>query len=82
MVRFEALLQRDLRLPAQMLAGQGDVGLALARIVLGQRLDRSSFDFEPVSSITMLGQLADGELAGIAEIDRAGDLVAGAPSAG
>src|SRR5450830_1057400 len=34
----QALFDRDLRFPAQDFLGLGDVGLALQRIILGQRL--------------------------------------------
>ena len=49
---LEALAQLDLRLPAEQLARERDVGLADLRVVGRQRLDRRSRDFEPVTSIT------------------------------
>ena len=71
----QSILQGNLRLPAQLLAGQRNVRLPLARIVGRQRLgDEGRFRSRHVDD--HLGEPADGELAGIAEIDRAGDVVA------
>ena len=72
--RLQTLAQRDLRLPAELLARKRDVRLALARVVRGQR---------PVHECRTrarqvedgLGQFDHGELAGIAEVHRAGEAL-------
>ena len=59
------------RLPAEQVAGQGDVGPALGRVVDRQRLEhdlrRRAGDLEHE-----LGQLEHRELAGVADVDRPG----------
>ena len=72
----QPLLERRARRPSQHVARLGDVGLALARIVgrqrpahdLGARSRHVDHD---------LGELADRELGGIADVDGAGDVVGG-----
>src|SRR5436305_4478103 len=62
-----ALVQPDLRLPAQQRPGQGEVGTTLCRVVdragVEHQLRRRAGDLEyPV------GQLEDGELVGVADV--------------
>src|SRR5215208_4759107 len=64
----QAFLEVDLRRPAQDLLRPRDVGPPLLRVVLGQRLvdDLARRARQPDDG---LGELEDGELAGVAEVD-------------
>src|SRR5215218_3634695 len=66
---LEAVIELDLRLPAEDLARAGDVGLALLGVVLGQRLvhDLARGAGDPEDR---LREVEDRELARIAEVDR------------
>ena len=64
---LEAFFEGDRRFPVQVAFGEGDVGLALAWVVGGERsvndLGRASDELEG-----QLGELAHGEFSGVAEI--------------
>src|SRR3954452_324877 len=64
-----ALVQPDLRLPAQDRPGQGEVGTALRRVVdragVEHQLRRRAGDLQYA-----LGQVEDGELVGVADVHR------------
>src|SRR5678816_1742362 len=70
----QALLQVDLRLPAQQLARAGDVGLAYLRIVHGQCLV-DDVALRPRDPDDRLGELIEGELVRIADVH--GQMLAG-----
>ena len=65
----EALAERHQRLPAENLASPGDVGPARFRIILGER---AVLEYRAAVRHRQdeLGQLADGELAGVADVRR------------
>src|SRR5438046_531001 len=69
----QALPELHLRLPTEARLGEGDVGAALRRVVLRQRLvhdlRRAGRDLQDE-----LGQLLDGELVGVADVDRADEV--------
>jgi len=69
----DALLERNLGFPAQVLARLGDIGLALLGVIAGQRhvddLGRRLGGLD-----CQLGELLDGELARVAHVDGADGL--------
>ena len=67
--------ERHLRLPAELLLGQRDVGLAPRRVVGRQRLGGRASTSLPVSSITSSASSQDRELARVAEVHRADEIV-------
>src|SRR4029453_17306836 len=69
----QALAQLDRRLPAEQLPGAGDLGLAYLRVVGGPRLvDDFRARFGHLDHD--LSQLEQGELVGVADVDRLMDL--------
>ena len=74
MVLPSPCVQRDRGLPAEQRPGPGDVGLALGRIVLRQR-PAHELRGRAGHRQHLLGQLQDGELARVAEVDRPGHVV-------
>ena len=66
----------NLRFPAEFFPGQGDVRLALGRVVAGQ-----GFVFQAGAGAGQLdhffGQFLDGEFCRVAGVDRAGEIVRG-----
>ena len=66
---MEAVVERDLRLPAEQLAGARDVGLALLRVVGRQRLVDDLAAAAPDLD-HLLGQLEQGELLRVADVHR------------
>ena len=71
--RPQTVVECHTRFPPQLRTRQRNVGLALLRVVLGQR-QVHQFRLRAGLLDDQLGQLSDGEFAGVAEIDRAGDL--------
>src|SRR5436309_11892085 len=65
----KAVLERDLRLPAQQLAGPADLRLADLRVVLGQSLEHD-LALRARHLEHDVRQLEEGELLRIAEVDR------------
>ena len=72
----QAVLQLDVRVPAHLLAGQGDVRLALHRVVGGQRFE-DQFGFRAGHLHHLLRQFPDREFHRVAEVDRAEEVVIG-----
>src|SRR2546427_170646 len=70
---LESLTQRDRRCPSQDLAGEREVGLTLGGIVDRQRLVHD-LRAGPGELEHDLGQLEHGELAVVADVDRAGGV--------
>ena len=70
----QAFAERDLWLPVQLAAGQGDIGLALRRIV-GRQRPVDEFGLRAGQFDHQLRQLQDRELAGVAEVHRARKIV-------
>ena len=70
--RLQPLPQRDVRLPAELLARERDIRLTLARIV-GRQRSVHELRARARQVEDRLGQFDHGELAGIAEVDRAGE---------
>lgn len=69
----QALFELDLGFPAEFVAGEGDVGLALGGVVAGQGL-LDDFRFGAGHGDDFFGQLADGEFVGVAEVAGAGEV--------
>ena len=67
----EAVLERDLRLPAKPGFGEGDIGPPAGGIVRRQGLV-DDFGFRAGELNDLLGELPDGELAGVADVAGAG----------
>ena len=77
----QAFAERDVGLPAEMLSGQADVGLAAGRVVRPAaaetelRVRAGQFEHQ-------FGQFADCELVGVAEVHRADEVPGPVPSCG
>src|SRR5947209_14230907 len=65
----QSLAEVHLGGPSELLAGQGDVGLADLRVVGGQRLE-DDLRARPGDLDDRLGELQQRELVGVADVDR------------
>ncbi len=72
--RLQPRAQRHLGRPPQVLTGQGDVRLALARVVLRQGLMHQC-RARAGQILHRLGQFQHGELTGIAQVHRPGQII-------
>ena len=66
----ETFAEVDLRLPAEHLLGERDVGTALRRDRPSGSGSNTISDFEPVTSSTSVGELEHRELVGVADVHR------------
>src|SRR5258708_2987311 len=71
----QALAERDLRLPFELLARQRDVGATLQGIVDRQWPGLDELRLAADQLDHPLGEMLDRHLDGVAEIDRAGEIV-------
>src|SRR4029077_18474020 len=71
----ETLLERDLGLPLELVARQGDVGAALQGIVDRQRPGLDELRLAADQLYDLLGEMPDRHLDRIAEIDRTGEII-------
>ena len=71
---FQSLLQREMRLPAEQLPGEGDVRFALDWIIAGQGMEIQSGSGTGKFN-DFFSEIKDGKFKRVAEIDRAGDVV-------
>jgi hypothetical protein len=69
---LQPFLELDHRLPAELLAGECDVGAALGRVVGGKRFEHD-LRARPGEPDHLFGELENGELVRVAEVDRSGE---------